>query len=104
MAGRCHAVHGRRDARGTPKSNPTRLLNGSAEKLFPAPDHFRPNQPCPCCLTHTGVYGFVFKPLQMQMILLNYKSLFELASLKETLKEHLAQLFFKYLEALLSLL
>lgn len=71
-------------------------------KLFPAPDHFHPNQPC--CLTHTGVYGFVFKPLQMQMILLNYKSLFELASLKETLKELLAQLFFKYLEALLSLL
>lgn len=40
----------------------------------------------------------------MQMILLNYRSLFELASLKETLKELLAQLFFKYLEALLSLL
>lgn len=38
------------------------------------------------------------------MILLNYKSLCELASLKETLKELLAPHFFKYLEALLSLL
>lgn len=38
------------------------------------------------------------------MILLNYKSLCELASLKETLRELLAQCFFKYLEGLLSLL
>jgi len=37
------------------------------------------------------------------MILLNYKSLCELACLKETLKELLARRFFKYLEALLSL-
>lgn len=38
------------------------------------------------------------------MVLLNYKSLCELASLKETLNELLARCFFKYLEALLSLL
>lgn len=38
------------------------------------------------------------------MILLNYKSLCELASLKETLQELLAQRCFEYLEALLSLL
>lgn len=38
------------------------------------------------------------------MILLDYKSLCELASLKETLQELLAQRCFEYLEALLSLL
>lgn len=84
--------------------SPLGFWMGGQECREELPDYFHPHQPCPCCLTHTGVYGFAFKPLQMQMILLNYKSLFELASLKETLKELLAQLFFKYLEALLSLL